>query len=200
MLLQWTVFAATTVAIALLCFLAIPQDPDVGKIVVHRLPGEVTYLAPRQSEDGIAQPELLRQAGIEVVTLPDSSALLQFSTGTDLPTDPIAVIVDKDWMDRAGVKQWLQTLKENGVVIVGARLNASALLRDLDAGIADAGFGNYSGNRNFYSLYAECVRADGSNVGTAEDYLDVHPETQFRLLLSRIASSAEGIKACRQSA
>lgn len=49
-------------------------------------------------------------------------------------------------------------------------MNANELVRDIGAGEASSGFGDYDSSRNFYSLYVQCEEGNAAGHRTAEDY------------------------------
>ena len=85
------------------------MSDDVPRSTVQRVPGKVVYLPPADTSRWIASPDLVSQAGIEVILDPWQLAV---EGG-----DATAVFVDKDWWSDA--TRWLTTQKDKGVIIIG---------------------------------------------------------------------------------
>ena len=172
--------AVAGLAVLALGVLRTRGDEEVPSLRDNALYGRIVYLAPADHSQWIAPPEQLAEAGIVTTATPD-----QFRQA--VTSDTAAIIIDRGWalqLDRG----WVRSQYEQGVVIVGIGINMSEMPSTL--GLSPVGisgdFGSYPESRRFYSL----ISKQPCGGGASQDYLDLHPQSQFNLLIHRMANDA----------
>ena len=172
--------AVAGLAVLALGVLRTRGDEEVSSLRDNALYGRIVYLAPADHSQWIAPPEQLAEAGIVTTATPD-----QFRQA--VTSDTAAIIIDRGWalqLDRG----WVRSQYEQGVVIVGIGINMSEMPSVL--GLSPVGisgdFGSYPESRRFYSL----ISKQPCGGGASQDYLDLHPQSQFNLLIHRMANDA----------
>ena len=156
------------------------EDAQIGtRAAQNPLAGREVYLGPDDPRHLIASLDVLDESGIEVV---HSFADLQASV--DKTT--AAIIIDRAFAAQLD-RDWVRLQYERGIVIVGIGINMSEMPSALGAPVGVSGdFGSYPESRLFYSLVAK----QPCGGGASEDYLDLHPQGQFNLLIHRMANQA----------
>src|SRR6266516_1755606 len=181
-----TLLVATAIGIGMLALGVLAtggsEEDDTRQFgpALNPLAGREVYLTADDPSLLIASLDVLDQSGIMVV---HSFADLQAS----VDTTTAAIIIDRGsalQLDRG----WVRSQYEQGVVIVGIGINMSEMPSVL--GLSPVGisgdFGSYPESRRFYSL----ISKQPCGGGAAQDFLDLHPQSQFNLLIHRMANHA----------